>query len=48
MLYLRGFGGTLAGVGKYLKEKNPIVRVVAVERKNVSALLGHDPGLHQI
>ncbi len=43
-----GSGGTLAGVGRFLKEKNPNVRIVAVEPKNVSALLGHEPGLHQI
>ena len=43
-----GSGGTLAGVGKFLKEKNPNVRIVAVEPKNVSALLGDEPGLHQI
>ncbi len=43
-----GSGGTLAGVGKFLKEKNPDVRIVAVEPKNVSALLGDEPGLHQI
>jgi cysteine synthase A len=43
-----GSGGTLAGVGRFLKEKRPDVRVVAVEPKNVSALLGHEPGLHQI
>jgi len=43
-----GSGGTLAGVGKFLKERNPEVRIVAVEPKNVSALLGHEPGLHQI
>lgn len=43
-----GSGGTLAGVGKFLKQKNPNIRIVAVEPKNVSALLGHEPGLHQI
>ncbi|KUO61434.1 MAG: cysteine synthase [Gracilibacter sp. BRH_c7a] len=43
-----GSGGTLAGVGKYLKEKNPKVKIIAVEPKNVSALLGHEPGLHKI
>ncbi len=43
-----GSGGTLAGVGRFLKEKNPRIRIVAVEPKNVSALLGHEPGLHQI
>ena len=43
-----GSGGTLQGVGAYLKEKNPDIRVIAVEPANVSALLGHEPGLHQI
>lgn len=43
-----GSGGTLGGVGRFLKEKNPNARVVAVEPKNISALLGHGPGLHKI
>lgn len=43
-----GSGGTLQGIGSYLKEKNPNLRVVAVEPKNVSALLGDEPGLHSI
>ncbi len=43
-----GSGGTLQGVGKFLKEHRPDARIVAVEPKNVSALLGHEPGLHQI
>ncbi len=43
-----GSGGTLQGVGQFLKEHKPGVRIVAVEPKNVSALLGHEPGLHQI
>lgn len=43
-----GSGGTLQGIGKYLKEKNPELKIVAVEPKNVSALLGHEPGLHSI
>ena len=43
-----GSGGTLQGVGKFLKEHKPGVRLVAVEPKNVAALLGHEPGLHQI
>jgi len=43
-----GSGGTLQGVGKFLKERKPDVQIVAVEPKNVSALLGHEPGLHQI
>ncbi len=43
-----GSGGTLQGVGKFLKEHNSDIRIVAVEPKNVSAILGHEPGLHQI
>jgi cysteine synthase A len=43
-----GSGGTLEGVGRYLKEKNPRCIIAAVEPKNVSALLGHEPGLHKI
>ena len=43
-----GSGGTLQGVGTFLKEHRPGVRLVAVEPKNVSAILGHEPGLHQI
>jgi cysteine synthase A len=43
-----GSGGTLQGVGKFLREHKPGVRLVAVEPKNVSAILGHEPGLHQI
>lgn len=43
-----GSGGTLQGIGKFLKEKNPHLKVVAVEPKNVSALLGDEPGLHSI
>jgi len=43
-----GSGGTLQGVGTFLKEHKPGVKLVAVEPKNVSALLGHEPGLHQI
>jgi len=43
-----GSGGTLQGVGKFLKEHRRGAKVIAVEPKNVSALLGHEPGLHQI
>ena len=43
-----GSGGTLQGVGSFLKERRPDVRIVAVEPKDRSALLGHEPGLHQI
>lgn len=43
-----GSGGTLQGVGKFLREHRPDVKIVAVEPRDVSALLGHEPGLHQI
>ena len=43
-----GSGGTLQGVGKFLKEQRKDIRIVAVEPENRSALLGHEPGLHQI
>ena len=43
-----GSGGTLGGVGRFLKEQNPKVTVVAVEPENSAALLGQEPGLHQI
>jgi cysteine synthase A len=43
-----GSGGTLQGIGTFLREHKPGVHIVAVEPKNVSALLGHEPGLHQI
>jgi cysteine synthase A len=43
-----GSGGTLQGVGQFLKEHNKNIRIVAVEPEHCSALLGHEPGLHQI
>lgn len=43
-----GSGGTLQGVGTFLRERKPDVKIIAVEPRNVSALLGHEPGLHQI
>jgi len=43
-----GSGGTLQGIGKFLKEKKSGIKIVAVEPKNSAALLGREPGLHQI
>ena len=43
-----GSGGTLQGVAKYLLERNPDCKIAAVEPEHVSALLGDEPGLHQI
>jgi len=43
-----GSGGTLQGIGKFLKEKKPRVKIVAVEPRNSASLLGREPGLHVI
>jgi cysteine synthase A len=43
-----GTGGTLASISRFLKERNPKIIIAAVEPKNASALLGHQPELHRI
>ena len=43
-----GTGGTLTGAGRYLKQQNPQLRIVAVEPENSAVLSGHAPSSHNL
>jgi len=43
-----GTGGTVTGVGRYLKQKNPSIQIIAVEPSDSAVISGKQPGKHKL